>query len=145
MRTVIHRVSRYALFLALLGSAVAAHAGIAIIANPGNPLAGISQEELAMIYLGKTRVFPDGKPVTPVDQREGRPIRIKFYRTVTDKDESSLKAYWSKLLFTGKAQPPQELSDDEAVRDWVARNPDALGFIDGKLLDKSVKVLLILP
>lgn len=124
---------------------VMAQASMAIIAHPSNSLVGISQEQLAKIYLGKTREFSDGKPVTPVDQREGSVIRNKFYKTVTDKDEVAVKAYWSKLLFTGKAQPPRDLGDDEEVKAWVAKNPEGLGYVDGKVLDKSVKVLLILP
>lgn len=120
-------------------------ADMAIIAHPSNSLVGISQEQLAKIYLGKTREFSDGKPVTPVDQREGSVIRNKFYKTVTAKDEVAVKAYWSKLLFTGKAQPPRDLGDDGEVKAWVAKNPEGLGYVDGKVLDKSVKVLLILP
>jgi ABC-type phosphate transport system substrate-binding protein len=145
MRMFSIRWSRLISLILLLGAAGAAQAGTAIIAHPGNPLAGITQEQLARIYLGKTREFPNGAPVTALDLREGNPTRTKFYKTVTDKSEAALKAYWSKLLFTGKAQPPKEMSDDEAVRDWVSKNPDALGYVDGKVLDKSVKVLLILP
>lgn len=128
-----------------LGATATVQAGTAVIAHPSNSLAGISQEQLAKIYLGKTREFSDGKPVTPVDQRQGSVIRNKFYKTVTDKDEVAVKAHWSKLLFTGKAQPPQDLGDDESVKAWVAKNPEGLGYVDGKVLDKSVKVLLILP
>lgn len=145
MRMSLNRWSSLISLILFLGAASAAQAGIAIIAHPGNPLAGITQEQLARIYLGKTREFPNGAPVTALDLREGSVTRNKFYKSVTDKDETALKSYWSKLLFTGKAQPPKEMSDDEAVKEWVSKNPDALGYVDGKVLDKSVKVLLILP
>ena len=145
MRMFSLRWTRYISLILLLGAAGAAQAGVAIIAHPSNPLAGITQEQLARIYLGKTREFPNGAPVTALDLREGSTARIKFYKAVTDKSETALKAYWSKLLFTGKAQPPKEMNDDESVKEWVSKNPDALGYVDGKVLDKSVKVLLILP
>lgn len=145
MRMILNRWSSLIPLILFLGAASAAQAGTAIIAHPGNPLAGITQEQLARIYLGKTREFPNGTPVTALDLREGSATRIKFYKSVTDKDEAALKSYWSKLLFTGKAQPPKEMNDDEAVKEWVSKNPDALGYVDGKVLDKSVKVLLILP
>jgi ABC-type phosphate transport system substrate-binding protein len=145
MRTSFNLWTSLVSLILLWSVAGAAQAGIAIIAHPGNPLAGITQDQLARIYLGKTREFPNGMPVSALDLREGNPTRNKFYKIVADKDESALKAYWSKLLFTGKAQPPQEMSDDEAVKEWVSKNPDALGYVDGKVLDKSVKVLLILP
>lgn len=145
MRMFLIRWSRYLSLILCLGAANAAQAGTAVIAHPSNPLVGITQEQLARIYLGKTRQFPNGQPVTALDLREGSATRIKFYKSVTDKSEVALKAYWSKLLFTGKAQPPREMNSAEAVKDWVSKNPDALGYVDGKVLDKTVKVLLILP
>lgn len=134
-----------AALMAMLGAATAAQAATALIAHPSNPLAGLTTEEAARIYLGKTRQFPNGKPVAPADQKTGSPVRAHFYKTVAGKSETELKEYWAKLLFTGKAQPPRELADDNEVRDWVSKNPDALGYVDGKAVDRSVKVLLILP
>ncbi len=122
----------------------AAQAGMAIIAHPSNSLAGITAEEAAKIYLGKSASFNNGRSATPVDQTAG-PTRTKFNKQVLDKDEGELKAYWSKLLFTGKGRPPEEVGDDAAVKAWVARHPEGLGYVDGKVVDGSVKVLLILP
>ena len=145
MRMFQKSIFRGVVLAVFLGTTATVQGGRAVIAHPSNSLAGISQEQLARIYLGKTREFSDGKPVTPVDQRQGSAIRNKFYKTVTDKDEIAVKTHWSKLLFTGKAQPPQDLGDDDSVKAWVAKNPEGLGYVDGKVLDKSVKVLLILP
>ncbi len=131
--------------LALLAFfSAAAQAGMAIIAHPSNPIAGISAEETAKIYLGKSASFNNGRPATPVDQAAGA-TRTKFNTQVLQKDDRELKAYWSKLLFTGKGRPPEEIGDDAAVKAWVAKNPEGLGYVDGKVVDGSVKVLLILP
>ena len=48
-------------------------------------------------------------------------------------------------MFSGKGQPPREVGDDAAVKAWVASNPEAIGYIDGKFVDGSVKVLFIIP
>lgn len=130
---------------ALCGGAVAAHAALAIIAHPGNAIVGITADETARIFLGKSPDFPNGRPATPVDQASSSASRAKFYKSVVKKDEGELKAYWSKLMFSGKGQPPRELADDAAVKSFVAGNPDAIGYVDGKVLDSSVKVLLIVP
>ncbi len=122
-----------------------AHAALAIIVNPGNTMAGITAEQTADIFLGKVGVFPNGQRAMPVDQTAGSPARRKFYHSVVKKEGSDLKIYWSKLLFTGKGQPPNEIGDDAAVKSWVADNPEAIGYVDGKFVDKSVKVLLIIP
>ena len=135
-----------ALLLLLLGAgSVPAHAALAIIVHPSNNMAGITAEETADIYLAKVGVFSNGKRAVPVDQSANSPARKKFYSAVIKKNDSTLKVYWSKLIFTGKAQPPDEIGDDAAVKNWVATNPDAIGYVDGKFVDSSVKVLLIIP
>ena len=135
-----------ALFLlALWAGSAPAHAALAIIVHPGNSLSGITHDEAANIYLGRTGVFANGARVTPVDQGAGSPMRKKFYSAVVKRDEAALKAYWSRLMFAGKGQPPRELGGDEAVKNWVAANPDGIGYVDGKFVDGSVKVLLIIP
>lgn len=134
-----------AVTLALSTMSLTVQAALAIIAHPSNPLSGITAEEAERLYLGKTGEFSNGRHATPVDQAAGSTMRTKFYRSVIKKDDAELKAYWSRLVFTGKGQPPREFADDAAVKAFVAGNPDAIGYVDGKFVDSSVKVLLILP
>ncbi len=135
-----------AMFMIFLWAGSApAHAALAIIVHPSNTMAGITADQAADIYLGKSGVFPNGQRVTPVDQAPSSPARQKFYKTVVKKDGSVLKVYWSKILFTGKGQPPREIGDDAEMKSWIASNPDAIGYVDGKFVDSTVKVLLIVP
>ena len=133
-------------FMMLLWAGSApAHAALAIIVHPSNGMTGITAEQAADIYLGKVGVFPNGQRVSPVDQAPYSPARQNFYRTVVKKEGSALKVYWSKILFTGKGQPPREIGDNAEMKSWVATNPDAIGYVDGKFVDSTVKVLLIIP
>ena len=127
-----------------LGSSIAAQAALAIIAHPSNPVSGISADDTQRLFLGKTNEFANGRQAAPVDQTAGA-SRTKFLKSVLQKDEGELKGYWSKLMFSGKGQPPREVGGDAAVKAWVANNPEAIGYIDGKFVDGSVKVLLIIP
>ena len=127
------------------GLAATAQAALAIIAHPSNPASGITVDEAERIFLGKTGEMSGGRRVTPVDQSVGSASRAKFLQKVVHKSEDELTAYWSKLMFSGKGQPPRDLGDDAAVKAFVAGNPDAIGYVDGKFVDGSVKVLLIIP
>lgn len=53
-----------------------------------------------------------------------------------------MKAYWSQLMFTGKAQRPRKVSGDAAVKSAVAGTPGAIGYISAGAVDGSVKVVL---
>ena len=117
-----------------------AQADIAVIVNPANG-DNISKTDIANLYLAKTKTFPGGKNAIPLDRPEGSAARVEFVTKVIDKDEAQMKAYWSRLIFTGKAVPPKIMESDADVKDLVARNPDAIGFIDAGAADDSVKVV----
>lgn len=146
MRQALKMALEMALAAALLcGVSGAAWAELAVIANPANPVAALSPEDIKLIYLGKRQEFPGGGAVKPVDQKEGSPVRDAFATKIVGKDASQLKAYWSKMIFSGRGTPPQEVGDDAAVKAWVVGNPEGLGYIDGGAVDATVKVLLVVP
>ena len=108
---------------------------VAVIVNPANASAP-SAEQIANIFLGKS------SELTGVDLPDSHPVRSAFYQKVTGKDGAQLKAYWAKLVFTGKAQPLKEVASDADVKKFVASNPTAIGYIDKSAVDGSVKVVL---
>lgn len=122
-----------------------AEAELAIIGHPDNAEAALGQSQVTQIYLGKVKHFPGGAPTKPVDQSPDSAARQAFYAKVIGKSETQIKAYWTKMIFSGKANPPQEMGGDQEVKQWVAGHPEALGYIDAKAVDASVKVLLIVP
>jgi ABC-type phosphate transport system substrate-binding protein len=129
----------------LLLCAGAAQAELAIVGHPSLNIAGVSKAEVRDIYLDRENEFSDGTRAEPVTQPARSPAREEFVKKVLGMDERSLKSFWAKRMFTGRARPPRELSGDEQVREWVASHPHALGYIDGDAVDSSVKVLLIIP
>lgn len=122
-----------------------ANAGVAVITHPGVKEIGLSKSKLAKIYLGKLKNYSNGKKIKAVDLPKDSKAHKKFYKSVIKKSDSAMNRYWSKLKFTGKGKPPKKLNNTREVLKWVANNEGAIGYIDGKYLNKSVKVVLILP
>lgn len=108
---------------------------VAVIVNPKNANSP-SAEQISGVFLGKSN------DLTGVDLPDGNAVRDAFYQKVTGKDGAQLKAYWAKLVFTGKAQPLKEVASDAEVKKFVASNPAAIGYIDKGSVDGSVKVVL---
>ena len=119
-------------------------ADIAIIVHPGASLAVMDEGQITRIYLGKAKTFPNGDPVKPADQTRNSPSRNEFIKKVLNKNESQLKSYWSKLIFTGKGNPPEPVGDDKSMLAWVASHEDGLGYVDAEVVDDTVKVILII-
>jgi ABC-type phosphate transport system substrate-binding protein len=120
---------------AVLALALPAMAEVVVVVNPKAAESSMTKEQVAQFFLGKS------SSMTPVDQPESAAIRGEFYKKVTDKDASQVKALWSKLVFTGKATMPKEVGDSAAVKKAVAADPKAIGYIEKSAVDGSVKVI----
>ncbi|MDN3378110.1 MULTISPECIES: phosphate ABC transporter substrate-binding protein [unclassified Pseudoalteromonas] len=114
-------------------------AEVAVIVNPANANQ-IDANTIKKIYLGKSKSFADGMKVNPVNQ-DSNSVADEFNDKVVGKSGSQLNAYWSKLIFTGKGTPPEKLSNDQAVIDFVSNNKDGIGYIDSAKVTDSVKVI----
>jgi hypothetical protein len=64
-----------------------------------------------------------------------------FNEKILNKTSSQMKAYWSKLVFTGKGTPPKELLSDKEVIDLVSKNPNMIGYIQKESVTAAVKVV----
>ena len=129
--------------LALCMTAVMARAEVDVVVSAKNPITELSKAQVAAIFLGNTSRFPDGSQAVPIDQNEGAAVRDEFYREFAGKSPAQIKAHWSKIIFTGRGQPPREVSNSVELKKLLANNPHAIGYIKPGQVDGSVKVLLV--
>jgi ABC-type phosphate transport system substrate-binding protein len=128
--------------LAALGlSAMAATADVVVVVSSKSQVVTLSKSQVTDIFLGKSARFPDGSPAVPIDQAEGTAVRDEFYSSFAGKSAAQIKAHWSKIIFTGRGQPPKSVSNSDATKRLLAENPHAIGYIERNLVDNSVKVL----
>ncbi|MCD8523317.1 MAG: phosphate ABC transporter substrate-binding protein [Saccharospirillaceae bacterium] len=133
-------ISRLAIATTFFVTALA-NAEVAVIVSASNGNSALDQDTISRVFLGKTSNFPDGSQAIPVDQNEGAASREAFNDKVLGKSSSQLKAYWSRLIFTGKGTPPKESGSDTEIKDLVAKNPNLIGYVDASVVDGSVKVV----
>lgn len=129
------------LFIAGLVLSPLVHAEVAVIVHPSNA-AALDADAISKLYLGREKSFPDGSAAVPLALAESASAAAEFNDKVLKKSSSQLKAYWSKLLFTGKGTPPKEIASDAEMVKLISGNPNMIGFVDAKAVDSSVKVLL---
>ncbi|WP_104204420.1 phosphate ABC transporter substrate-binding protein [Billgrantia saliphila] len=129
------------LLLCLVSSVALAE--VVVVVSAQNPLAKLTRSELADLYLGRTSRFPNGQPATPVDHRENSPAYLAFYREYLGQTPAQVKMHWSRLIFTGRGQPPHSLPDSKALADFVGENASAIGYLDDAHLDERLRVVAI--
>lgn len=117
-------------------------AQVVVVVGAKSTATGLSSEQAAALFLGKSDQIPGVGTALLLDQTESNPVREVFYSKVTNKSPAQVKAAWSRLVFSGKASPPKELANSAEVKKMVAANANAIGYIEKSEVDGSVKVLV---
>ena len=118
-----------------------ASADVVAVVSAKSAVQALTPNQLADIFLGRVSRYPNGLLAVPVDLRDGSPERDQFYARITGKTPAQVKAYWSKIIFTGRGQPPKAVASDLDVKKFLAANIGAIGYIDAALLDDTVRAL----
>jgi ABC-type phosphate transport system substrate-binding protein len=139
--TPINRIGLVAIALALSMSSAVVKADVVAVVSAKSPITTLTMSQVADIFFGKTSRFPNGVQAFPVDQAEGSAVRDEFYGKVAGKTAAQIKAYWSKIIFTGRGQPPPSVSNSIEMKKRISDNPAAIGYIDRSLVDDSVRVV----
>jgi len=124
--------------LLILSSAVFADVAV-IVAKDSNFT--VSKDEIPRLFLGKLKEFGDGTVATPVYAQDENPTHNEFNDKVLKKSAGKLKAYWSKLLFSGKGSPPEAFATDVEIIAEVIASKGTIGYISTESVSDSVKVL----
>jgi ABC-type phosphate transport system substrate-binding protein len=129
------------LALVAAGTTAASSPEVVAVVSAKSAVTALNAGQVGDIFLGKTSRFPDGTQAVPIDLNEDSPARERFYAQFTGKSPAQVKAHWSKIIFTGRGQPPRQASNSSEAKKMIADNPNAIGYIDGSAVDGSVRVL----
>lgn len=115
-------------------------AAVSVIVHPSNN-AKMENSEVSRMFLGKMKSFPGGGAVVPINLAEGSEPRKEFEKAALKKSSSQIKAYWSKLVFTGKGTPPKEVANEAEMIDLIKSNPSLIGYVSSGSVTGDVKVI----
>jgi hypothetical protein len=132
----------------LLALAPLLHTGLAraqvlvVIVNPSVGVQQLSRREALDIFLGRYRTFPSGASALPIDLDISSVERRQFYLLLAHKDATEMNSYWARLTFSGRISPPFAVVDARTAVDMVARNPNAIAYVDRAAVDNRVRIAL---
>lgn len=132
------RIYSLLILLSLLCNAL--HAEVVVIVSKNTPINTLNEDQVRKLFLGETKTI-SGNLLLPLDQTVGENSRNYFYTEIIKKSEAELKAYRSRLIFTGKGQAPLVIGADADIQHMVSNNPNLIGYIDTSKLSISVKVV----
>jgi hypothetical protein len=117
-----------------------ANGHVAVIVHPARDTE-LSIEEVAQIYLRRKRFWDDGAAIVPLNLPAEAPLRTRFSEQALKQPQARLADYWNRQYFQG-ILPPATLASAEAVRRYVASDPNAIGYVPASEVDASVRVVL---
>lgn len=122
---------------------------LVVIVNAKTPTPALTNKEVADLYLGRTRVLPNGQRIDPLDHPAAAAVRARFYKALTGKAITDINAYWARLLFTGQSSPPQAMPDAAALIEAVRTTPGAMAYVEQGQVPNAealgLKVVLTIP
>lgn len=116
-----------------------------VVVHRSNPVTTLTEAQVSAIFMRRTRNWPDGSAILPIDQLPGAPVRQRFSRSVHKKSVAYVIRYWQRLIFAGRAVPPPQAKSDAAVIELVKKNPAAIGYLDHRTAADDVQVVTVTP
>lgn len=133
------------LISALLFS-ISASAGVKIVVNSKNTGAedSMSKAEVADLFFKKSTKWTNGQTVVPIDLPGSDKTRGEFSSQILNKDVTAVKSYWQKMIFSGRATAPVELSTENEVLEFVRKFPAAICYVsDDATIPEGLKVIKV--
>jgi len=123
-------------------AAPAARAEIVLVTAIDSTISELSRDEAEQLYMGRRAALSARGALLLLDLPTG-PVRDQFYRLLTGKNPSQIRAYWSRMVFTGRALPPTESADASDAHRILLENPNAIAYLPATYADDpSLRVLL---
>lgn len=115
-------------------------AEIVVVANPLGP-DELTNIQVKKLYLGQTKKLPNGHLAKIYELPKQSRSHKDFHALVTGRTPAQVNAHWSKNVFTGLGKKPEIVSSSHLLRRKIARNKNAIGYLDIAEVDNSVKIV----
>lgn len=134
-------MSYFKFFVFLILSINLSANNLAVIVSKHSNINSITKKELSKLFLSKTRKLPNGKKSYLIEMQD-KEIRSKFYEEICNKNDKQLRKYWTKMIFTGRGQPPKKIKSIDEIIEYVENNQNAISYIPSKYVNSTIKTIL---
>ncbi|MDN4503013.1 hypothetical protein QX776_11420 [Alteromonadaceae bacterium BrNp21-10] len=127
------RIATKVLLLLILFSGVLAaeevQPKIVVVVHP--QLHGVDQlspAQLRRIFTMRQSSWPNGKPIKVFVLQKGHGVHDSFTKSVLKLFPYQLQRVWDKLVYSGLADKPSEVTSLDEMADKIAGNENAIGY-----------------
>lgn len=107
-----------------------AHADIVVISHANVTAQNLQTADIRSIFLNKSDKLSNKKSSELVLLELDSKAAKVFFKKVMRMTPSKFKSYWATQIFTGKGNAPKYIESPQALIDYVASTPYAIGLVD---------------
>ena len=144
LRLVTSKIAALVAGAALISAAAGPPGAVAIVVNKGNSVETLSAKELKQIFTGEKTHWMDGQKIQTLATGAATPEHKVAIQFLFGMNEADYQKYCLHATFAGTARPvPMEAATSQAVLNYVALIPGAIGFIRADLASPNAKVIKV--
>jgi hypothetical protein len=119
---------------------LAAQAELVVVTSHQSSITTLSENEVRQLFSGQLRAIA-GQRVQPLDLPGSDRHREDFYRKLMGRSPDQMRAYWTRLIFTGQGHPPREVASTQELTTLVSGSREFIGYLPASAVTENVRVL----
>ena len=128
-----------ALIMLLLTLPTTVWAELVIVAGGNSDINPLSEAEVRQLFSGHLKVVA-GQRVQALDLPGHTQSREEFYRKLMGRTPEQMRAYWTRLIFTGQGKPPREVSNTQELITLV-NSGEYIGYLPAEEVGTDLRIL----
>lgn len=116
-----------------------AQADMVVVTDSNSTITSLTETEVRQLFSGQLKTVA-GKPVQVLDLPGGERHREDFYRKLMGRSPEQMRAYWTRLVFTGQGKPPREVSSTRELTTLIGSG-GYIGYLPAEAADDNMRVL----
>jgi len=112
---------------------------IEVVMNGSLKFSEISKQQMKSIYLGQQTHWSNGKLIKIYKLPSKHKTHHSFVKNILGIYPYQYNRRWQKLVFSGFAVKPYEVSTEQELLKAVANTPNAIGYIENKITTEGIR------
>lgn len=115
-----------------------------VVTHAGTPGNTITRSHLRGIFGLRADKWPDNQPIKVFVLADNNPIHIGFVKSVLGIYPYQLRQSWDRLVYSGFAQSPTLVDNEQEMLQRIAETPGAIGYLREAIMGDKVHALSVL-
>lgn len=102
---------------------------IFVVVNANTSVDKLNRSQVINIFMGRSHFLGEESNVIPLDIRSDKQTKALFYEQLIKRSLSEVQSYWARLMFSGDATPPKQITSYTEIRKMLRDYKGAIAYL----------------